>query len=228
MAAKRHTCFYVTWIIKWIKNSSEKNTKPRSYFRFYVSISIFFYFVLPLWRTKYLSTDSVSYAWNLSDIISNFRIVVMFVTADLTVLRIWHDGMVMTYLRSQFHIPSTNGWLTTANKPDAQQNFHAVSTTLYYRPGQALRVTGSWGSQISRQSAHEGGKVVSPTHRPPQEIFLVLTFVRRLVNPRAIVRPEGICQWKIPMTPSEIEVATFRFVAQCHHVILCPWKHRFY
>jgi len=27
--------------------------------------------------------------------------------------------------------------------------------------------TGPEGSQISRQSAHEGGKVVSPTHRPP-------------------------------------------------------------
>ena len=67
-------------------------------------------------------------------------------------------------------------------------------------------VPGGWGSQIFRHLAHEGGKVVSPMHRPllPQEIFLLLISVSGWVDPRVIV-------WQMQNSND----ANFRFVVQC-------------
>jgi hypothetical protein len=93
--------------------------------------------------------------------------------------------------------------------------------TLYFNanskaiPAQVQKVTGGWGSQLLKQSAHESGEV-SPTHRPPLPPGNIPGIhMRGWVNPRAIVRPEVLCQWKIPVTSSGIEPVTFRLIAQC-------------
>ena len=77
--------------------------------------------------------------------------------------------------------------------------------------------------RISRKSPDEYGKIVSPMHRPPLPPGNIpaLISVRGLVDRRAIVRPDLLCQWKLPMKIIEVEPATFRLIAQClnqlHH-----------
>jgi hypothetical protein len=79
-------------------------------------------------------------------------------------------------------------------------------------------VPGGCGSKVLRQSAHEGGKVVSPTHRPPlpQEIFLAHIFLLEAEStPRLECDRKDHFNKKIPVAQSEIDPATFWFVAQC-------------
>jgi hypothetical protein len=49
-------------------------------------------------------------------------------------------------------------------------------------------------------------------HLYPQGIFLIVISVRDSVDPKAIVRPEGLCQWKIAIEP-----ATQRIVDKCQN-----------
>jgi hypothetical protein len=76
-----------------------------------------------------------------------------------------------------------------------------------HRFEQALRVPGVWGFQISRQSAHESGRVVNPKHRPPlppRKDSWYSFLLDAESTPRTTVRTEGLCQWKIRITRSGI------------------------
>jgi len=103
------------------------------------------------------------------------------------------------------------------------RTWRAVKKQSHYRPRLALRIPGGWGSQISRQSAHESGKVVSHTHQPtlPPGNIPGTHFCYRLSRPQGHSEARRIMSMKKnPMIPSGIEPATLWLVAQCLNQLL--------
>jgi hypothetical protein len=139
-----------------------------------------------------------------------------------TVLRSNHDPFQFIAVQSPHHpmrCLQYTPWLLVRKRtiPTEQPPLVSeVGTVQTWRPNV------SWLQCVTSRLPHflhkrltDGGDV-SLTRRPPLPPgrFPVLISVRGWVDPRALVRLEGLGQLKNPMT-SAIEPATFRLVAQC-------------
>jgi hypothetical protein len=160
-------------------------------------------------ETKYINISCSSKTTHSGSTISDtgWSISFLFLLTDFTCVAM---SYVRRYMTDSPFLASVSGSM-----------FMTIGQESRNRPGVAQRFPGL-GSQISLNSAHEGGEVVSLTHRPPLPpgMFLVLMFTRGWVDPRAMVWSEG------NMSPAGIDPRTVRLVAQSlnHHATHNPSK----
>jgi hypothetical protein len=104
-----------------------------------------------------------------------------------------------------FVLEFASGWTDWSSNPSKRTFYHQqrlqwVKVKLsHYRPGQALRVSGGWEFQ--------NFYTIDICKLPGCQLYASSAF-----TPRANGWPQGLSQWKIKITPSGTETATFRLV----------------
>jgi hypothetical protein len=109
---------------------------------------------------------------------------------------------------------------------NSRQLFVEVSSKRCNRPWRPTGLSEVEAPHFLHKRLTDGGEVVSLTCRLPFTLrkILVLISVRGLVEPRAIVRLEGLGKLKNPMKSIGIESATFRLIAQCLNQLSKVWS----
>ena len=136
--------------------------------------------------------------------------VLGFCVCSKLVLFIWGRQPELTAYSAHYcavSLRNTEEWCNGC-EVKLKQFYYKSGQTQGFQEDEAPRFQDNRHMKVVRLSALRTGRFY------PQEIFLVLNSVRGWVDPRAKVQPEGLCQWKIPMTQSGIEPPNFRLVAQ--------------